>query len=83
MQAGFHAVSNVTTGAMTVNGSLTIDNGDLSVTNLSAGSTFEDTVNVAGNISASQAVTAAGTINANNVTAGTTINWVGLFTPVM
>ena len=70
----FHAVSNVTTGAMTVNGNIAIDNGDLSVTNLSAGSTFEDTVNVAGNISASQAVTAAGTINANNVTAGTTIN---------
>ena len=70
----FHAVSNVTTGTMTVTGNLAIDNGDLSVTNLSAGSTVDDTVDVAGNISASQAVTAAGSVNANDVTAGTTID---------
>jgi hypothetical protein len=70
----FHAVSNVTTGTMTVNGNLAIDDGDLSVINLSAGSTVDDTVDVAGNISASQAVTAAGNINTNNLTAGTTIN---------
>ena len=70
----FHAVDDVATAAMTVNGNVAVDNGNLSVTSLSAGSTFEDTVEVAGDISASQSVTTAGTIVANNVTAGTTIN---------
>ena len=57
-----------------MNGNLAIDNGDLTVTNLSAGSTVDDTVDVAGDISASQAVTAAGSVNAGNIAAGTTIN---------
>ena len=70
----FHAVSNVTTGDLTAGGSITIDDGNLSVVNVTGGTTFVDTIEVSGDISASGSIIASGDITATNITAGTTIS---------
>ena len=70
----FHAVANVTTGDLTAGGSIAIDDGNLSVVNVTGGTTFMDTIEVAGDISASGSIIASGDVTATNITAGTTIS---------
>jgi hypothetical protein len=62
-----NATSNVTTGELKAGGSVNIDSGDLTVVNMTAGTTFEDSVSVGGDISATGTVIAAGTISAANI----------------